>query len=61
MYPFNFKAKKAFVDLRKIFIAMPFDDKYEFIYTDIIIPAIKKVNSNFNNKKFFWQPIALYL
>lgn len=49
MYLFNFRQKKVFVDLQIIFIAMPFVDKYEFIYTDIIIPAIEKVNSKIDN------------
>lgn len=48
MYPFNFRPSKCFVDFRKIFIAMPFDDKYEPVFTELIVPAIEKINKNLN-------------
>jgi len=46
MYPFDFKPKGGFIDQQKIFVAMPFDDKYEFIYKDLIEPAVSEVNKS---------------
>lgn len=55
MYPYNFQPQRSFVDMRKIFIAMPFDKQYQGIYTDLIIPAIEKVNSELDeNEKLEW-------
>jgi hypothetical protein len=51
MYPFNFRPAKKFIDFRKIFIAMPFDNEYETIYTDLIVRAIEKVNIELNENE----------
>ena len=57
MYPFNFRPAKGFVDFGKIFIAMPFDDKYEPVFTELIVPAIEKINKNLseNDKLKFYR------
>jgi len=56
MYPFNYYLNESlYYDRHKIFIAMPFDDKYECIYGDIIIPAINKANDKLDSEdKFTW-------
>ncbi len=46
MYPFNFKPKFGFIDFKKLFVAMPFHEDYEQIYTDLIIPSVKKTNDS---------------
>jgi hypothetical protein len=46
MYPFEFKPKRGFIDQSKIFVAMPFDDKYEPIYRNLIEPAVSDVNKS---------------
>ena len=45
MYPFEFRPKGGFVDNRKIFIAMPFADEFEFIFKKLIEPAINKIRT----------------
>lgn len=55
MYPFNFRPRRGFVDLRKVFVAMPFAEEYESIYKDLIVPAIKEVNDDLEeNEKLTW-------
>lgn len=46
MYPFNFKPKFGFINFKKLFVAMPFHEDYEQIYTDLIIPSVKKANES---------------
>lgn len=54
MYPFDFRPKGGFIDDKKIFVAMPFEDRFEIIYTDLIEPAIFALNENRNpNDKLF--------
>lgn len=41
--------------MRKIFVAMPFADEYEPVYSDLIIPSIKKVNEHLGEtEKLTW-------
>ena len=47
MYPFDFRPKGGFIDARKIFVAMPFAEKYEPVYKDLIEPAVEKTNHSF--------------
>ncbi len=51
MYPFNFRPKGGFIDNEKIFVAMPFADEYEYIFQDLIKPAIKEVNKKLDQDK----------
>lgn len=44
MYPFDFMPKGGFIDDNKIFVAMPFADQYENIFTDLIEPALSDLN-----------------
>ena len=54
MYPYDFKPKKNFIDLYKVFVAMPFHYSYEHIYTDLIAPSINRVNvKRKKNEKLF--------
>ena len=46
MYPYNFLPKRGFVDIYKVFVAMPFDDKYEPLFSGLITPAISQVNDS---------------
>ena len=45
MYAHDFKPKRNGIDHRLIFIAMPFDDKYDCIYNDLIVPATALANT----------------
>ncbi len=44
MYPYNFKPQESGVKHNKVFIVMPFDDKYDAVFTNLIEPATKKAN-----------------
>ncbi len=46
MYAFNFKPKFGFIDFKKLFVAMPFHEDYEPIYTALIIPSVEKANES---------------
>ncbi len=45
MYANDFKSKKTGIDHSLIFVAMPFDDKYDSIYNDLIVPATTLANT----------------
>jgi hypothetical protein len=51
MYPFNFTPKSAFIDFKKLFVAMPFHKDYEPIYIDIIVPSVKKANETLSDSE----------
>ena len=36
MYPFNFKPERRSINDKEIFVAMPFDDKYDPILSKLI-------------------------
>ena len=44
MYAYEFKSKRNGIDHSLIFVVMPFDDKYDNIYNDLIVPATAKAN-----------------
>jgi hypothetical protein len=44
MYPYNFTPKYLGIRHNIIFIAMPFADKYNWIYSELICPAIEECN-----------------
>lgn len=44
MYAFDFKPKHKGIDHRLIFVAMPFDNKYDYIYDNLIEPATALAN-----------------
>ena len=46
MYPFDFKPKGGFIDNKKIFVAMPFEDHFENIFTELIEPALAVLNNS---------------
>lgn len=45
MYANDFKPKNNGIDHRLIFVAMPFADKYDCIYNDLIVPATALANT----------------
>lgn len=51
MYPYDFRPKKVFTNMKEIFIAMSFDNQYENVYTDLIIPSIKKLNTELKKEE----------
>jgi hypothetical protein len=51
MYPCDFRPKKVFTNMKEIFIAMSFDNQYENVYTDLIIPSIKKLNTELKKEE----------
>ncbi|MEW6410328.1 MAG: hypothetical protein AB1488_09515 [Nitrospirota bacterium] len=44
MYPYNFKPQEAGIKHNKVFVVMPFDEKYDALFTSLIEPATKKAN-----------------
>jgi len=44
MYVHDFQPKRIGIDHCLIFIAMPFDDKYDCIFNDLIVPATTQAN-----------------
>lgn len=46
MYPFAFRPKGGFIDDKKIFVAMPFDNRFENIFTELIEPALSDLNKD---------------
>jgi len=53
MYPYNFSTDK-FIDGTKIFVAMPFADKYRPIYTDFIEVGVREVNKTRGHHEQLW-------
>ncbi len=51
MYPYNFRPKKVFINMKEIFIAMPFDDEHENVYKDLIKQSIKKLNDTLKKEE----------
>ena len=45
MYVHDFKPKRNGIDHSLIFVAMPFDDKYDYIYNKLIVPATTSANT----------------
>lgn len=45
MYAHDFKPKRNGIDHSLIFVAMPFDDKYDSIFDDLIVPATAEANT----------------
>jgi hypothetical protein len=50
MYAYDFINERIGIDHSLIFVAMPFDDKYDFIYNDLIIPAADAANKIFDSE-----------
>jgi len=44
MYTYDYKPKRNGIDHSLIFVVMPFGDKYDNIYNDLIDPAVAKAN-----------------
>ena len=44
MYPYNFKPQETGIKHNEVFIVMPFDKKYDVIFSNLIDPATKKAN-----------------
>jgi len=44
MYPYNFKPQETGIKHNKVFVVMPFDEKYDAIFISLIEPATKKAN-----------------
>ncbi len=45
MYPYIFKPSKKSLNYKEIFVVMPFDEKYNPIFTDLIVPAARKASA----------------
>src|SRR3989338_10077591 len=48
MYPYNLKLRQKGINFREIFVAMPFEDKYNSIFYNLIQPATNRVNELLN-------------
>lgn len=44
MYPYNFKPQETGIRHTEIFVVMPFDKKYDAIFSNLIEPATQKAN-----------------
>jgi hypothetical protein len=44
MYPYDFKPRRSGINHQEIFAVMPFDAKYDSIFTNLIQPATEKAN-----------------
>lgn len=44
MYAYNFKPKRDGINHREIFVVMPFEKEFDFIYNELIVPATKTAN-----------------
>ena len=44
MYPYDFEPKQKSLNKREIFVAMPFHKNYDYIYNQLIEPAVEKAN-----------------
>jgi len=61
MYPYNFQARYRGIRHNVLFIAMSFAPKHDWIYNDLIVPAIQKTNKRLGlNGKLELMPY-LYL
>ncbi len=45
MYPYNFEPKEPGIRHTEIFIAMPFDEQYDKVYEELIVPATAMANN----------------
>ena len=50
MYAHDFKPNRNGIDHSLIFVAMPFDDKYDYIFNDLIVPATVLANTKLGYK-----------
>jgi len=48
MYPYDFKPEQKAINFTEIFVVMPFEGKYDGIFTELIEPATKKANEILN-------------
>lgn len=48
MYPYDFKPSHFGINHREIFVIMPFDNKFDPIFNDLICPATKTANKKLN-------------
>lgn len=51
MYVYNFKPTFQSIEFRKVFIAMPFEDKYDNIFHKLIEPAVQLASQKLGLKK----------
>ena len=52
MYAYEFKPKRRGINYNEIFVVMPFEEKYEGIYSQLIISATEKANVSLAKKGF---------
>ena len=45
MYPYNFVPTRLGLNPEEVFVVMPFDEKYEDVFTDLIDPAVRVVST----------------
>ncbi len=48
MYPYNFEPEEPGIKHTEIFVAMPFDKKYDYVYEKLIVPATEMANKRLN-------------
>lgn len=46
MYPHNFEPSLSGLNPEEVFVVMPFDSKYDKVFTELIQPAVKLVETN---------------
>lgn len=48
MYPYDFRPKRSGINHNEIFVAMPFNAKFDGIFSNMIVPATEKANAQLN-------------
>jgi len=48
MYPYNFIPRETGIRHSEVFVVMPFDEKYDAVFSNLIEPATKKANEMLN-------------
>ena len=44
MYPYDFKPKQRAINFTEVFVVMPFEERYDSLYSKLIVPATDKAN-----------------
>ncbi len=48
MYPYDFRPKQKAINFTEVFVVMPFNEKYDQVFDELIEPATKKANELLN-------------
>lgn len=60
MYAYDFEPSEQSINNKEIFVAMPFDPEYDWIFKDLIKPSVVRANKKLPSKSYF-KGIKAYL